>query len=114
MRKLESPKTSWTVIRSFLVNPVKGECLASDENPFTSYAMQGSMSFDVPEGTSACHVLMDAHDGTDVTMKVKDAEGNVIMDCVTSAAYAHMLMPVNAATVELCGNAEIFEIIFVR
>ena len=114
MRKLESPKTSWTVIRSFLVNPVEGECLASDENPFTSYAMQGSMSFDVPEGTSACHVLMDAHDGTDVTMNVKDAEGNVIMDCVTSAAYAHMLMPVNAATVELCGNAEIFEIIFVR
>ena len=112
MRKLESPKTSWTVIRSFLVNPVEGEVLAYDENPFTSYFMDGGMSFEIPEGTVRYHVLM-GQDGQ-VSACLKDAEGNIISDFRTSESYIEFEVPENAVSLELTGKAEIFETIFVR
>ena len=112
MRKLESPKTSWTVIRSFLVNPVEGEVLAYDENPFTSYFMDGGMSFEIPEGTVRYHILM-GQDGQ-VSACLKDAEGNIISDFRTSESYIEFEVPENAVSLELTGKAEIFETIFVR
>ena len=114
MRKLQSPKTSWTVIRSLLVNPVEGEAFATDENPFTSFVMEGGMTFAIPEGTTRYHVLMGQHPDSQVSACLKDAEGNIISDYRTSASYIEFEVPANAATLELSGKAEIYETVFAR
>ena len=114
MRKLESPKRSWTVIRSLLVNPVEGEALASDENPFTSFMMEEGMTFAIPEGTTRYHVLMGQHPDSQVSACLKDAEGNIISDYRTSESYIEFEVPAEAATLELSGKAEIYETVFAR
>lgn len=113
MRKLPSEKTSWTVIRSFLVNPVEGEDLASDENPFTSYVMEEGMNVPVPEDATVCHLLMGVHPSP-VTVRVLDADGGVLSDVEVSDAYCGLELPQNADRIELSGCAEIYETIFVR
>jgi hyaluronoglucosaminidase len=114
MRKLASDKTSWTVLRSFLVNPVPADCLAADENPFTAVHLDGKMRFEVPQGAYRSNVLMGDLDGKNVCVRIYDGSGVLLSDNVTSVPFVEVMIPDGAAAVELEGCADIYEVIFVR
>ena len=114
MRKLASEKTSWTVIRSFQVNPVASEEFASDENPFTFVSSDGMMTFDVPAGASACHLLMKDLAGREIYVRQVAEDGRFIAEYPVRSAYFEFEIKENAAKVEVVGKADIFEAVFVK
>ena len=114
MRKLPSAKTNWTVVRSFLVNPVPAEDLASDENPFTSVKVDGMKSFDVPSGAVRCRLLMNDLKGREVIVRLADAAGSYVAEFPVNSPYFDFAVKDNAVKVEVLGNVEIFETVFVR
>lgn len=114
MRKLASKKTNWTVIRSFLINPVSAEELASDENPFTSVKVAGMKTFEVPSDAVRCCVLMNDLKGQEVIARLVDADGRYVAEFPITTSYFEFAIKDNAVKVELLGNMEVFETIFVK
>lgn len=114
MRKLASEKTSWTVIRSFLVNPTESEGFAVDGNPFTASHPDGYMAFDVPAGAHDCHILLDDLDGKTVYVRQVDAEGKYIAEYPVSTSYFKCGIKPGVVKVELIGSSSVFEVIFNR
>jgi hypothetical protein len=114
MRKLPSAKTSWTVIRSFLVNPSAAEDLASDENPFTSVMVDGMKTFEIPSDALRCCLLMNDLKGREVIVRLAAADGTYIAEFPVTTSYFEFNIKDKAVKVEILGNAEIFEAIFVK
>lgn len=114
MRKLESEKTSWTVIRSFQVNPVSSDAFATDENPFTCTPTGGLMAFDVPADARACHLLMKDLAGTEIYVRQVSSDGGYIAEYPVKSAYFEFEIKADAAKVEIVGNADVFEAVFVK
>lgn len=114
MRKLPSAKTSWTVIRSFLVNPSAAEDLASDENPFTSVMVDGMKTFEIPSDAVRCCLLMNDLRGREVIVRLAAADGTYIAEFPVTTSYFEFNIKDKAVKVEILGNAEIFEAIFVK
>lgn len=114
MRKLPSAKTSWTVIRSFLVNPSAADDLASDENPFTSVMVDGMKTFEIPSDALRCCLLMNDLRGREVIVRLAAADGTYIAEFPVTTSYFEFNIKDKAVKVEVLGNAEIFEAIFVK
>lgn len=114
MRKLASDKTNWTVIRSFLINPVPSDELASDENPFTSVAVDGMKSFDVPADVSRCCILMNDLKGKELIVRQVADNGTYLAEFPVESSYFDFDIKEGASKVEVLGNVEIFETIFIR
>lgn len=114
MRKLASEKTSWTVIRSFQVNPVSPDAFVTDENPFTFTPTGGFMSLEVPSGASFCHLMMKDLAGAEIYVRQVSADGTYIAEYPVSTAYFEFEIKGNAAKVEIVGNADVFEAVFVE
>lgn len=114
MRKLQSPKQSWTVIRSFQINPVPAEDLASDENPFTSVKVKGMKIFDVPVGATAARLLMNDLGGKEIIVRLVAADGTYVAEFPVTTSYFDFEIKDNAAKVEVIGDVEIFETVFVK
>lgn len=112
MRKLESEKTSWTVVRSFLVNPVPEEDFASDENPFTASTVETSVSFEIPSDASGVVLLMGELNDGEVVIRQKDASGNCIDEISSPSSFVKHAICEGAVTLELTGTLELFETIF--
>ena len=114
MRKLASEKTSWTVIRSFQVNPVSPDAFVTDENPFTFTSTGGFMSLEVPSDASFCHLMMKDLAGAEIYVRQVSADGTYIAEYPVSTAYFEFEIKGNAAKVEIVGNADVFEAVFVE
>lgn len=114
IRKLPSNKTNWTVIRSFLINPVPAEGLASDENPFTAVRLDGIRSFDVPETSVRCHLLMNDLGGKEIIVRLVAADGGYIAEFPVDTPYFDFEVKEGTVRVEVIGSGEIFETIFVK
>ena len=114
MRKLASEKTSWTVIRSFQINPVSPDAFCTDENPFTFTPTGGLMSLDVPSGASACHLLMKDLAGAEIYVRQMLPDGTYVAEYPVSTSYFEFEIKGNAAKVEIVGNADVFEAVFVE
>lgn len=114
MRKLPSAKTSWTVIRSFLINPVAAQDLASDENPFTSVMVEGMKSFAVPSDAKRACLLMNDLDGKEIIVRLVAADGSFVAEFPVTTSYFEFAIKDNAVKVEVLGNMEIFETVFVK
>lgn len=114
LRKLASEKTSWTVIRSFQVNPVSPDAFVTDENPFTFTPTGGFMSLEVPSGASFCHLMMKDLAGAEIYVRQVSADGTYIAEYPVSTAYFEFEIKGNAAKVEIVGNADVFEAVFVE
>lgn len=114
LRKLASEKTSWTVIRSFQVNPVSPDAFVTDENPFTFTPTGGFMSLEVPSGASFCHLMMKDLAGAEIYVRQVSADRTYIAEYPVSTAYFEFEIKGNAAKVEIVGNADVFEAVFVE
>lgn len=114
MRKLESPKTSWTVLRSFLINPVSPEMLAQDENPFTYVISDGMSIFDIPSDASSCRLLMNTEEGKELVVRLVAADGKYVAEFPVSTSYFEFDIKDNAVKVEILGEVKIFETIFIK
>lgn len=114
MRRLPSPKTSWTVLRSFLVNPVPEDRFALDENPFTSVKVEGSMTIDIPAGASGCSLLMNDLGGAEIIVRLADHAGKYVAEFPVTTSYFELAVKDNAVRMEILGDVELFETIFVK
>ena len=114
MRKLASEKTSWTVVRSFQVNPTSPDGFGADENPFTSVKSEGMLTFEVPADAQRCHLLMNDLQGRQVYVRQVAADGRYIAEYPVESAYFDFEIKENAAKVEILSGAEVFEAVFVR
>ena len=119
LKRLESPRTNWASVRSFEVNPVRAERLgfeieaedaaqalyAFDRNPGTSYENRGVLKFGIPEGTKQYTLLLKLPAEGAVTVRQLAADGTV------DRPFAEVAVAEGAATIELEGQAEVFEIL---
>ena len=126
LKRLDSKKTNYAAIRSFEVNPAKVEALgfsletekptqalyAFDENPETSYAQEGTLTFEVPQGVTGYTFLMNQSKQTaGITVSQLDKEGNVISELAVKSSYFELKLDKKAVKVQITGTTEIFELI---
>lgn len=109
MRKAASEKTSWTVVRSFHVNPVCGISLSYDENPMTAAEIDGNASFDVPADAS-CVVMLTS--GGSLLLRQLDAAGSCLSEVTVEDAFIVSEVYDKVARIEITGDTDIFEIIY--
>ncbi|WP_302151640.1 beta-N-acetylglucosaminidase domain-containing protein [uncultured Alistipes sp.] len=126
LRRLDSPKSNWASVRSFEVNPVRAERLgfevaapdaaaalyAFDRNPSTSFRLDGSLRFGIPAGTQGYTMLLQP-DGAAAPVQVRQyaADGTLLSEAVVDEPFFHMTVSDGAATVEVTGGLQVFEII---
>mgnify|MGYP000684992070 FL=1 len=126
LKRLDSKKTNYAAIRSFEVNPAKVEALgfsletekptqalyAFDENPETSYAQEGTLTFEVPQGVTGYTFLMNQSKQTaGITVLQLDKKGNVISELAVKSSYFELKLDKKAVKVQITGTTEIFELI---
>ena len=126
LKRLDSKKTNYAAIRSFEVNPAKVEALgfsletekptqalyAFDENPETSYAQEGTLTFEVPQGVTGYTFLMNQSKQTaGITVSQLDKKGNVISELAVKSSYFELKLDKKAVKVQITGTTEIFELI---
>lgn len=114
MRKLASEKTSWTVVRSFQVNPTSGDGFVSDSNPFTSVKVDDILGLEVPPSARKCHLLMNDLSGKEIYVRQVAKDGTYIAEYPVDTAYFEFEIKDNAAKVEVLSGAEVFEAVFVE
>lgn len=127
LRKLPSAKTNWAAVRSFEVNPVRAErlgfdveapepakaLLAFDGNPGTGYACAGKLAFGIPEGASACTLLLRiARPGGKVLLRELSQQGATLAETSFDRPFVQVRCAEGAARIELEGEAEVFEVLF--
>ena len=125
LKRLESPRTNWASVRSFEVNPVRAERLgfeieaedaaqalyAFDRNPGTSFENRGVLKFGIPEGTKQYTLLLKLPAEGAVTVRQLAADGTEAARTTVDRPFAEMPVAEGAATIELEGQAEVFEIL---
>lgn len=124
LKRLESPRTNWASVRSFEVNPVRAERLgfeieaedaaqalyAFDRNPGTSFENRGVLKFGIPEGTKQYTLLLKLPAEGAVTVRQLAADGTEAARTTVDRPFAEVAVAEGAATIELEGQAEVFEI----
>ena len=114
MRKFASEKTSWTVIRSFEVNPQPESFFDKDGNPFTSVNCKGGQAYDLPAGTKSCCLLMhDVRAEKPAVFRQLAADGSLIAEAILRGPYFEMEIKEGAVKVDVLGDVELFETIFI-
>lgn len=125
LKRLESPRTNWASVRSFEVNPVRAERLgfeieaedaaqalyAFDRNPGTSFENRGVLKFGIPEGTKQYTLLLKLPAEGAVTVRQLAADGTEAARTTVDRPFAEVAVAEGAATIELEGQAEVFEIL---
>lgn len=112
MRKLASPKTSWTVIRSFDVNPVSPEGYDQDENPSTFRKLNGKAEYAVPSNAKGCIILFRSVPAANTVIRQLASDGTLIAEIVPDGAYVNMEIKEGTVVADILGKAEILEVIF--
>lgn len=113
LRKLPSAKRNWLAIRSFEINPVTKEQYATDQNPFTALAVEGSASVAVPKGASRYIMLLGKTDAG--KCRLMSVDGRVVEELDVRSSYMEVRPHSdNVASIELTGVESIYEIIFLK
>lgn len=128
LRDDSSKRTNWTAIRELAVNPATPEQLglasadlftllppqwlrAIDNNPTTGVALDGTIRYTIPEGTSTLTILSDK-DGAAIEAVWFDAEGNNVGSRdIYGDRFAALEVPAGAVTLLLSGKGMIQELI---
>ena len=124
LKRLESKRTNYASVRSFVVNPLRLENLgfgldadnpsealfAFDRQLNTAYSAKGTLGFEVPQGTKSYTLLMNQL-ASPLKITQLDADGKVLSETTANAPYFHFDVNEGAAKVQIEGSAEIFEII---
>lgn len=110
LKKYPSDLQQGVGIREFSVNS-RGVTPELDRNPSTSRPIGGHLAYTPAKGTRALRLLLGDLNGTSVTCRQLDADGTPLQSCDITGSYAEIPLHPKAATVELAGDTEIFEII---
>ena len=131
LKRLESTRTNYAAIRSFEVNPPRIERLGFnlkaddvaqalylfDGQLATSYGNEGIITFGVKPGVKAYTLLMNNREDNGkmaLTVKQLADDGSTLAETeVTTPFHTIELLP-GAATIQILGEAEIFEIVPVK
>lgn len=122
--RLESKKQNYAAVRTFDVNPLRLDNIgfaieatdaqkalyAFDKRLATTYANQGTLTFEVVPGTKSYTLLMN-QPATGVTLKQLDKDGKALAETSLDAPFARIDVAEGAVKMQLDGNVEIFEII---
>ena len=122
--RLDSERKNYASARSFDVNPLRLDNVgfsiqatepeavlrAFDKRIGTSYKSQGTFSFAIPEGTTSYTFLMNQPTGS-VTLRQLSKEGNVLSSTPLDTPYERVEVNKEAATLQIEGSGEFFEII---
>lgn len=127
LRKIESDKTNWAAVRTFSVNPVRPDSLgfdlqapdrdkavyAFDNNPYTYYALDGTLSFGIVRddsiGTAGNRTLL-LRPRSEVTVTQYSAGGAAVGRLTTEDPYCCIRLNPDAVRVRIEGDTDIFEI----
>lgn len=126
LKRLDSRKTNYVAVRSFEINPLSTENLGFglqttgnieaalrtfDLNASSSFTLDGTMTFDVTEGTKGYTLLMGKSD-VPLSITMLDDKGNTLQEITTISAYTTFTLPAGTTKVKLdSANADIIEII---
>lgn len=125
LRRLDSKRKNWAAIREFVVNPVTAETLgnglaasdtaaavnAFDANLSTGYQLDGTMGWNVAEGTQSVTLLMNLLDQP-IQIRQLDAAGKVVAETKTDTPFSQIAIAAGpVAKIEVTGKAEIFEVV---
>ena len=121
--RLDSKKQNYAAVRTFDVNPLRLDNIgfvidstdpetlyAFDKRLATTYANQGTLSFEVAPGAKGYTLLM-GQPAAGTTLKQLDKDGQVIAETTLDAPFAQIEVAEGAAKVQLDGTVEIYEII---
>lgn len=124
LRRLESERRNYASVRTFEVNPLRadkmGFSLTSnnmrgitrlfDKAIGQFYSLNGNVNFGLTAGAKTCTILAGPLNYP-YTVKVLDAKGKVLLTRSVKLPYAQIQLPAKAASVELSGKADIYEVI---
>ena len=117
--RLDSKKQNYAAVRTFDVNPLRLDNIgfaidstdpetlyAFDKRLATTYANQGTLSFEVAPGAKGYTLLM-GQPAAGTTLKQLDKDGQVIAETTLDAPFAQIEVAEGAAKVQLDGTVEI-------
>ena len=119
--RLDSEKKNYAAVRSFDVNPLHESSLgapwdmryAFDKRIDTSFALDGTRSWAIPEGTRGYTFLMNQPTGK-LILRVLKADGSVLQEIPLDAPYRHIEVDDEASSLSLEGKGEFFEILTIQ
>ncbi len=128
LKRLESTRTNYASVRSFEVNPLRAELLGFDLKADdmqqalylfdgqlgTSYHNDGTLAFGVKPGVTAYTLLMNhgtAGEPLAVQVKQLAADGSTVAESVAAEPFCRIELAPEVTTIQLTGEAEIFEIV---
>ena len=77
-------------------------------------AGEGMHTYIAPAGTSACHLIMNNPDKTEVIVRLSDVSGHYTAEFCIKDSYFRFDMKGNAVKVEVIGDVPVFETVFVK
>ena len=101
------------VIRSHEAVPGSMTFSALDGNLATFMECTGKTAFEVPAGAAKCHLLFGEHKGR-VLFRQLSKEGKLLAELVVRRPYVEMEIKPGTAVVDVLGEIELFETIFVN
>lgn len=125
LRKLESEKTNWAAVRSFIVNPLKADSLgfamsapdrdkavsAFDNSPYTFYALDGELSWDIVPDSARTEVLMLLKPYSEVKVSQYAADGSLLESAELDSAFVRLPLAQGVARISVKGRTDVFEIL---
>lgn len=131
LKRLESARTNYASVRSFVVNPPRVEKLgfrleaenmqqalyAFDNRLSTSYANQGTLAFEVSQGTKGYTILTDQISSKDngritpAKFKQFRTDGTLVAETSIDTPFSEIELNEETTEVKIEGKVDIFEII---
>ncbi|MGP1422900.1 MAG: beta-N-acetylglucosaminidase, partial [Prevotella fusca] len=125
LRRLDSERTNWAAIRSFVVTPDGGASLeyggsgaasdgvlrAFDRQPGTSFKNTGEVSFEVPAGKTSYTFLLSLPESGSVRVCQYDKRNKLRAEMTSSEPFFTIDVAKKVTRIALIGKAEVFEII---
>lgn len=124
LRRLDSKRSNWASVRTFVVNPVTADNLgfaveapdmqqafrAFDSSLLTSFANNGTLLVDIKDGLKG-YTLLTGKLAHPLTVKQIAKDGSVVSEQSVATPYTRIDLVPGAARLSIDGQAEIFEII---
>lgn len=108
LKRLDSTRTNWASIRTFQVN--QNDNQAFDENPLTSYNLEGTLSFNRHDDATNLTILAGKH-SEPIVVEQFDAKGKLLEKTDINGAFYKIVLLPKATRIDINGIADIYELI---
>lgn len=125
LRRLDSKRTNYASIRSFVVNPFtaadKGlegthaeqAVRVMDGRLDTAFPLRSVLSMTVPQATKQCHLLM-GRDHHRLTVEERDAKGKLLASHQVTTSMASLSLQPKTKKLVLQGEADLVEVVWAK